>query len=78
VRLSRRRAVPAPASNRARRFAVIVRTPVRWRPFEAARKRKVVASPVAGSPSNAWNVNFNNGNTNNNAVSNTNNVRCVR
>lgn len=34
--------------------------------------------PRAGSPSNAWNVNFNNGNTNNNAVSNTNNVRCVR
>jgi len=32
-------------------------------------------SPLAGSSSNAWNVNFNNGNTNNNDVSNTNNVR---
>ncbi len=51
---------------------------MRWRPFVAARKRKVVASPVAGSPSNAWNVNFNNGNTNNNDITNTNNVRCVR
>jgi hypothetical protein len=78
VRLSRRRAVLAPASNRARRLAAIWRTPVRWRPFVAARKRKVVASPVAGSPSNAWNVNFNNGNTNNNDITNTNNVRCVR
>jgi len=35
-------------------------------------------SPLVGSSSNAWNVNFNNGNTNNNDVSNTNNVRCVR
>jgi hypothetical protein len=24
--------------------------------YKAAHKRKVVASPVAGSPSNAWNV----------------------
>jgi hypothetical protein len=44
----------------------------------AAQKRKVVTSPVAGSPSNAWNVNFNNGNTNNNDMTNTNDVRCVR
>jgi hypothetical protein len=34
---------------------------------------------LAGSSSNAWNVNFNNCNTNNNDVSNNNNnVRCVR
>ena len=51
---------------------------MRWRLSAAAHKRKVVASPVAGSPSNAWNVNFNNGNTNNDDVSNTNNVPCVR
>jgi hypothetical protein len=44
----------------------------------AGHKRKVVMSPLAGSPTNAWNVNFNNGNTNNNDVTNTNDVRCVR
>ena len=36
------------------------------------------ASLRAGSWSNAWNVNFNNGNVNNNDISNTNEVRCVR
>lgn len=30
------------------------------------------------SASNAWNVNFNNGNVNNNGKNNTNYVRCVR
>jgi hypothetical protein len=33
---------------------------------------------VSGSSGNAWNVNFNNGNTNNNDVGNNNRVRCVR
>ncbi len=45
----------------------------------ATRKRRAeTSSPVAGNSSNAWNVNFNNGNTNNNDVGNTNQVRCVR
>jgi len=35
------------------------------------------SSPNANNPSNAWVVNFNNGNTNNNTT-NTNQVRCVR
>ena len=78
MRLSRRRAVLAPASNRARRLAAIWRTPVRWRPFVAARKRKVVASPVAGSPSLAWYVNFNLGYAYYGVVTNTYLVRCVR
>ena len=30
------------------------------------------------NPSNAWNVNFNNGNDNNNDKTNSNYVRCVR
>jgi len=79
VRPSRRRAPRAPAYQRACRLAAIWQTPVRWRLFAAAHKRKVVMSPLAGSSSNAWNVNFNNCNTNNNDVSNNNNnVRCVR
>ncbi len=50
----------------------------RW-PIPATRKRRAeTSSPLAGNPSNAWNVNFNNGNSNNNDVSNTNRVRCVR
>jgi len=36
------------------------------------------SSPNANNPSNAWVVNFNNGNTNNNNTTNTNQVRCVR
>ncbi len=36
------------------------------------------SSPVAGDPSFAWNVAFNNGDTNYNDVSSTNQVRCVR
>ena len=36
------------------------------------------ASPVAGSPSSAWSVNFSNGYTYYDAVSVTYNVRCVR
>lgn len=36
------------------------------------------SSPVAGSPSGAWGVSFNNGNTFNGVVSYTYNVRCVR
>jgi hypothetical protein len=36
------------------------------------------ASPVAGSPSSAWYVNFNDGSTATSDVSNTLNVRCVR
>ncbi|MSQ85106.1 MAG: hypothetical protein EXR77_19900 [Myxococcales bacterium] len=37
-----------------------------------------VASPFQGGSSNAWNVNFNNGNSNNNGITNNNRVRCVR
>ena len=41
-----------------------------------------VGGPVAEvyqpSASNAWNVNFNNGNSNNNDITNNNRVRCVR
>ena len=45
----------------------------------ATQKRGAAkSSPVSGNTTNAWNVNFNNGNTNNNDVSNTNRVRCVR
>jgi len=82
VRLFRRgRAVPRPpqASKGVRRL-----TPERGSRRAgghavATHKRRVVASSaVAGNPSNAWNVNFNNGNTNNNDVGNTNQVRCVR
>jgi hypothetical protein len=36
------------------------------------------SSPVAGSPSIAWDVNFNIGYTNYGGVSSSNNVRCVR
>jgi hypothetical protein len=36
------------------------------------------SSPVAGSPANVWNVNFDYGNTSSNRVTNTNDVRCVR
>lgn len=32
----------------------------------------------SNTPSNAWNVNLNNGNTNNNAKTNSNATRCVR
>ena len=35
-------------------------------------------TPLAGNSTNAWNVNFNNGNSNNNDITNTNRVRCVR
>jgi len=33
---------------------------------------------VADNSNNAWNVNFDNGNVNNNDVNNDNGVRCVR
>lgn len=36
------------------------------------------SSAVAGNTNNAWNVNFNNGNTNANNKTNTNHVRLVR
>jgi len=36
------------------------------------------SAPNANNPSNAWVVNFNNGNTTNNNTTNTNQVRCVR
>lgn len=36
------------------------------------------SSSYAGDSSNAWNVNFNNGNVNNDDKDNNNNVRCVR
>jgi len=36
------------------------------------------ASPYAGNATNAWNVNFNNGNDNANNKSNNNSVRLVR
>lgn len=35
------------------------------------------SSEVSNNPTNAWNVNLNNGNTNNNNKTNENNVRCV-
>ena len=75
----RRRSPWASAFESVRRLAATLRTPVHRRPFAAAHKRGVVKRPpVAGAPSNAWNVNFNNGNTNNDDVTNTNRVRCVR
>lgn len=37
-----------------------------------------VHNTLLDSASNAWNVNFNNGNVNNNGKNNTNYVRCVR
>ena len=43
-----------------------------------SRARDGPFSPYAGSSGNAWNVNFNNGNSNNNDVGNNNRVRCVR
>jgi len=47
----------------------------------AFRRTKVIrarCSPRAGNPHNAWNVNFNNGNVNDNHVDNENRARCVR
>ena len=52
--------------------------PAPGRPNARARANGQAASLRAGNPSNAWNVNFNNGNDNNNDISNTNEVRCVR
>ncbi len=36
------------------------------------------STTYASNPTNAWNVNFNDGNTNNNNKTNANYVRCVR
>ena len=43
-----------------------------------AKVGDLVAVAYQGGSSNAWNVNFNNGNSNNNDVTNNNRVRCVR
>lgn len=63
----------APASKRTRRFAakLAFADPGAQAAHGAAQKWSAVTS-------NAWNVNFNNGNTNNNDMPNTNYVRCVR
>ena len=65
------------SARSARRFAS--ETPARWR---SERSRASCgprpSSPNANNPGNAWIVNFNDGNTNNNDTSNTNQVRCVR
>ena len=45
-----------------------------------SQKRKgnqVSSSPYVSNPTNAWIVNFNNGNANSNTMTNTNQVRCV-
>jgi hypothetical protein len=45
----------------------------------AAQKRQAKSSSsYAGNPNNAWNVNFDDGNVNDNNVDNTFRVRCVR
>jgi hypothetical protein len=53
-----------------------------WVLFDEDRKwagqSAAVGSTNADYPDNAWNVNFNDGNVNNNDKSNNNYVRCVR
>lgn len=48
-------------------------------PWVAHKQRVETSSSAnAGSAGNAWNVNFDNGNSNANDTGNTNRVRCVR
>ena len=68
---------------RAEKSPVAFRTPVSWRCGLVGRSVNtkagdLVAVAYQGGSSNAWNVNFNNGNSNNNDVTNNNRVRCVR
>ena len=62
-------APPSPATS----------TGVKFRPGRRAECALTTAHPAqTPNPANAWNVNFNNGNTNANNQSNNNHVRLVR
>lgn len=62
------------------RPARVAGTPVRWllSRQRTRGKPKWSSSPHANNSNNAWNVNFNDGSSNNNNVNNSNRVRCVR
>jgi hypothetical protein len=52
--------------------------PGRWWPFAVTQKSDAQRSSSPNDTNNAWNVDFDSGNVNNNNRNNQNDVRCAR